>query len=69
MKKLLIKTLNLIKFNKKNKGEESMKKVSKIIATVINKNIQKEMDSACAIFGYQPVVPESAKKFKNRKKK
>ena len=44
-----------------------MKKVSKIIAAVINKNIQKEMNSACAIFGYQPVVPDSAKKFKNRK--
>ena len=40
-----------------------MKKVSKIIA------IQKEMNSACAVFGYQPVVPDSAKKFKNRKKK
>ena len=46
-----------------------MKKVSKIIAAVINKNIQKEMNSACAIFGYQPVVPDSAKKFKSRKKK
>lgn len=46
-----------------------MKKVSKIVSTVINKNIQKEMNSACAIFGYQPMVPDSAKKFKNRKKK
>lgn len=46
-----------------------MKNASKLIATVINKNIRKEMNSACVIFGYQPVVPDSAKKFKNRKKK
>lgn len=46
-----------------------MKKTSNLIATVINKNIQKEINNACAIFGYQPVVPDSAKKFKNRKKK
>ena len=46
-----------------------MMKASKLIATVINKTIRKEMNGACAIFGYQPVVPDSAKKFKNRKKK
>ncbi|MCH5248385.1 MAG: cyclic lactone autoinducer peptide [Lachnospiraceae bacterium] len=46
-----------------------MKKTSKIISAVIKKNIQKEMDSACAIFGFQPRVPDSAKKFKDIKKK
>ena len=46
-----------------------MKKVSKIIAAVINKNIQKEMNSACAIFGYQPVVPDSAKKFRSEERR
>ncbi len=46
-----------------------MNKVSQIFATIISKSIQKEMNNACAIFGYQPVVPDSAKKFKNRKKK
>lgn len=45
-----------------------MKKVSKIIAAVINKNIQKEMNSACAIFGYQPVVPDSAKNLRTERK-
>ena len=45
-----------------------MKKMSKIIISIIDKNIQKEMNSACAIFGYQPAVPDSAKKFKSRKK-
>lgn len=45
-----------------------MKKVSKIIATIINKNIQKEMNSACAIFGYQPVVPDSAKSLRIERK-
>ncbi len=46
-----------------------MKKVSQILAKVVNRNIKKEMDSACIIVGYQPPVPDSAKKFKNRKKK
>lgn len=46
-----------------------MIKVSQILAKVVNRNIKKEMDSACMIIGYQPVVPESAKKFRNRKKK
>lgn len=46
-----------------------MKKTSKIIAAIIDKNIRKEMNNASAIFGYQPAVPDSAKKFKNRKKK
>ncbi len=46
-----------------------MKKVSNLVAKVVGKNIQKEMNSACIVFGYQPLVPDSAKKFKNRKKK
>ncbi len=46
-----------------------MKKISNFVAKVVGKNIQKEMNSACIVFGYQPLVPDSAKKFKNRKKK
>lgn len=44
-----------------------MKKTSKIFAKLIGKNIQKEVNSACIMVGYQPVVPDSAKKFKDRK--
>lgn len=44
-----------------------MKKTSKIVAKLISKNIQKEVNSACIVIGYQPVVPDSAKKFKDRK--
>lgn len=46
-----------------------MKKVSKIVADVVGRNIKKEMNSACIFVGYQPIVPDSAKKFKDRKKK
>lgn len=46
-----------------------MRNISNVVARVVGKNIKKEMNSACAIFGYQPVVPDSAKKFKNRKQK
>lgn len=46
-----------------------MKKISNLVAKVVGKNIQKEVNSACIVFGYQPHVPDSAKKFKNRKKK
>lgn len=46
-----------------------MKKISNLVAKVVGKNIQKEMNSACIVFGYQPPVPDSAKKFKNKKKK
>lgn len=44
-----------------------MKKTSKIVAKLVGKNIQKEVNSACIVVGYQPVVPDSAKKFKGRK--
>lgn len=46
-----------------------MKKISKLVAKVVGKNIQKEMNSACIVFGYQPKVPASAKKFESRKNK
>lgn len=46
-----------------------MKNISNLIAKVVSKNIQKEVNSACMFIGYQPVVPDSAKKFKNRKQK
>lgn len=46
-----------------------MKKISQIVSNVICRNIKKEMDNACILLGYQPIVPDSAKKFKNRKNK
>lgn len=46
-----------------------MKKgLSKLIVRVVEKGIQKEADSACLCIGYQPTMPESAKKFKRKKK-
>lgn len=46
-----------------------MKKVlTNLIVKIVNKNIQKEADSVCLGFGYQPVMPEAAKKFKRKKK-
>lgn len=46
-----------------------MIKITNLVAKVVSKNIQKEMNSACIVFGYQPRVPASAKKFKRRKDK
>lgn len=46
-----------------------MKNISNAFAKLVGKNIKREMDSACIMFGYQPVVPDSAKKFRDRKKK
>ena len=46
-----------------------MKKgLSKLLVQVAKKNIQKETDRACLCIGYQPTMPESAKKFKRKKK-
>lgn len=45
-----------------------MKKIPAIVAKVVSQNIKKEVNSACMVIGYQPVVPDSAKKFKDRKK-
>lgn len=61
--------MKFVKILLKRKEVICMKKVSQILAKVVSQNIKKEMDSACMIVGYQPVVPDSAKKFKNRKKK
>lgn len=45
-----------------------MKSISKMIVKVIDKTLQKEADSACIIFGYQPVMPKEVKKFKKVKR-
>ncbi len=46
-----------------------MKKgLSQLFVRILDKNIRKEADSACVGFGYQPVMPEAAKKFKRKKK-
>lgn len=41
--------------------------LSKIIVRILDKNIQKEADSVCLGFGYQPSVPEAVNKFKRKK--
>lgn len=46
-----------------------MKKgLSQLFVRILDKNIQKEADSACLCFGYQPPMPEVVKKFKRKKK-
>lgn len=65
----LVIAINYIFGTIKEKGKEvmNMKKVSEFVAKIVDRNIKKEVDSACMVIGYQPVVPDSAKKFKNRK--
>lgn len=49
-------------------GGASMKSISKIIVKVVDKTLQREADSACIIFGYQPVMPKEVKEFKKVKR-
>lgn len=44
------------------------KALSKLAVKVLNKNLRAEADSACALLGYQPRMPETVKKFKKEKK-
>ena len=46
-----------------------MKMKSKIIAKIVDRNIQKEANSACLIFGYQPPMPKAVRKYRKRKVK
>jgi len=46
-----------------------MKKgLSQLFVRILDKNIRKEADSVCVGFGYQPYMPETAQKFKRKKK-
>lgn len=46
-----------------------MKKgLSQLFVRILDKNIRKEANSACLGFGYQPAMPEAAKKFKRKNK-
>lgn len=52
-----------------SRRQKYMKKgLSQFFVRILDKNIRKEADSACVGFGYQPVMPEAAKKFKRKKK-
>ena len=44
------------------------KALSKLAVKVLNKSLRAEADSACALPGYQPRMPETVKKFKKEKK-
>lgn len=44
------------------------KNFSQLFVRILDKNIQKEADSACLCFGYQPPMPKSINKFKRKKK-
>lgn len=44
------------------------KTLSKLAVKVLNKSLRTEADSACALLGYQPRMPEAVKKFKKEKK-
>ncbi len=44
------------------------KRLSQLIIKIVDKSIQKEADSACLGVGYQPPMPEAARKFKRKKK-
>ena len=44
------------------------KALSKLAVMVLNKSLRAEADSACALLGYQPRMPETVKKFKKEKK-
>lgn len=44
------------------------KDLSQLFVRILDKNIRKEADSACVGFGYQPVMPKVAKKFKRKNK-
>lgn len=45
-----------------------MKKIIGLFAKAVERTIEKESDSACCIIGYQPYMPDSVKRFKDRKK-
>lgn len=45
-----------------------MKKISEFAVKIVNKNICKEMNRVCLVFGYQPYVPNAAKKMKRKNK-
>ena len=52
------------------KGGIYMKELlSKLFVKAVNVNIKSETEAACAFWGYQPKMPESAKKFKKNGKK
>lgn len=42
--------------------------VVKMGAKLVNQNIRKEADNACAFIGYQPKMPDSVRKLKKEKK-
>lgn len=44
------------------------KSLSRLIVRILDKSMQKEADSVCLGFGYQPHMPESVNKFKRKKK-
>lgn len=43
--------------------------LSRLLVKTVNENIKSETEAACAFWGYQPKMPESAKKFKKNVKK
>ena len=62
-------------YNDKNRIKEGfsneegiLSTVSKLAVKVLNKSLRAEADSACALLGYQPRMPETVKKFKKEKK-
>lgn len=44
------------------------KRLSRLFVRIVDKSIQKEANSACLCFGYQPPVPEAINRFKRKKK-